>query len=333
MPERDRDTPQEPKKETILGSKTGFVFPGQGAQFVGMGLDLYNSSRGAKELLNQVDSALSMPLARIMFEGPESELVKTINSQPAIMATSLALLKALEEFGEMKTLKPAVLAGHSLGEYTCLVVSGALDLASGIRLVRERGRLMQEASEMRPGTMAAIIGLDEDAIKEVCRETGAEIANINALDQIVVSGSKECVARAIEMCSTNGARRAISLEVSGAFHSFLMSPAKEGLAKAIENAGIKDPTIPIVANTTSLSLTTAQSVKEELLDQLTSCVQWKKSVERMMDQGVVDFIEFGPGNVLGGLIKRISAAPSYKDRGVRAFSINSPESIQKFAGV
>jgi len=322
--------PQEPEKESPSEGKIAFVFPGQGSQFVGMGQELYNTSKAAKEVFDEADSTLGMSLTRVMFEGPDEELWETINSQPAIMAMSLACVAALEELRPQDTFKPVALAGHSLGEYTTLVVSRALDLPSGIRLVRERGRLMQEAGKLRPGSMAAIIGLDEQIIEEICRETGAEIANINGDNQIVLSGDQLCVTRAVDMASIRGARKAISLAVSGAFHSSLMLPAREGLAIAIEQIKLDDPRIPIIGNSNSTPLTTAQGIKEELLAQLTSCVQWKSSVGRMIDGGIVNFIELGPGKVLGGLIKRISGTPAYKDIGIRVSSIGDLRSIQNF---
>ena len=311
--------------------KIAYVFPGQGAQHVGMGLELYESSRAAKDIFDQVDDILSIPLSKLVFNGPQEELDKTINSQPAIMATSLACLKALSEFHDLDTCRPAVLAGHSLGEYTSLVVSGALDMDDGIRLVRERGRLMQEASEMHAGGMAAIIGLDEITIEEICLETGAEIANINCDDQIVISGDKMCVARAVDMASIRGARKAIPLAVSGAFHSSLMSPAQRGLAMAINEAPFRDPSIPIIANSTSATLTSARAVKYELQTQLCSCVQWKNSVSCMIDNGVSSFIEFGPGKVLGSLIKRITYAPMYRDRHVEVLNVTDLSSAKKVA--
>jgi [acyl-carrier-protein] S-malonyltransferase len=313
------------------GIKLAYVFPGQGAQFVGMGQELYHTSTAAKEVFDQVDDVLGMSLTGMMFEGPEKELQDTLNSQPAIMTMSLACLKALDELHTEDTYHPAAIAGHSLGEYTSLVASGVLDLSDGISLVRERGRLMQEASELRPGSMAAIIGLEELVIEEVCLETGAEMANINGGDQIVISGDKLCVARAIDLASIRGAKRAIPLSVSGAFHSSLMAYARDGLARAVEQLEFHDPDMPIIANSTSTPLTTAQAVKDELLNQLCSCVQWKKSVGYMMESGVSGFIEFGPGKVLGGLIKRITSAPAYKDREVQIMSVGDSSSAMKVA--
>ena len=312
-------------------TQIAYVFPGQGAQFVGMGLELYNSSKAAKDIFDEVDDILSTPLSKMIFEGPEEELEKTINSQPAIMTTSLACLKAMDEVHHPDTYHPTALAGHSLGEYTSLVVSGAVSLADGVLLVRERGRLMQEASELHPGSMAAVLGLDEVTMEEICHETGAEIANINGNDQIVISGDRICVARAIDMASIRGAKRTLSLAVSGAFHSSLMSHAQGGLAAAINGVNIHDPAIPIIANSTSAPLTTAQETKNELLVQLCHCVRWKQSVGQMIDTGVSNFIEFGPGKVLGSLIKRIGASPMYKDHPVEVMNVADMSSARKVA--
>lgn len=306
-----------------------YIFPGQGAQFVGMGLELYHNSCAAREVFHEVDDVLSFPLTRLIFEGPEAELERTVNSQPAIMATSIACAEALWEFHQQDLGQLVAVAGHSLGEYTSLVLSGALEMSDGIRLVRERGRLMQEASDSHPGSMAAILGLDQAAIEEICFETGAEIANINGADQVVISGDRDYVARATEVASSRGAKRAIPLAVSGAFHSSLMSSAREGLAAAIEEVEFRDPVIPVMANSTSLPLTTALEVKEELQNQLCSCVNWKESVTSMVDMGVTNFVEFGPGRVLGGLIKRICSSPMYKDIGVEVQNVADLASAMK----
>ena len=298
-----------------------------------MGLEFYQNSMAAKRLFDEVDDILSTKLTKLIFEGPEEELEQTVNSQPAIMATSLACLEAMKELHQGEVPPPSALAGHSLGEYTSLVVSGAIGLADGMRLVRERGRLMQEASEKQPGSMAAIIGLDEVTIEDICRETGAQMANVNGGDQIVISGDRVCVARAVDMASMRGARKAIPLAVSGAFHSSLMSPARDGLAAAVEGVDFHAPAVPIVANATCTPLCTPEEVKNELLAQLCSCVQWKKSVDHMIESGVSGFIEFGPGKVLASLIKRISAAPTYKDRQVEILNVADLSSAQKTAEV
>lgn len=314
----------EPKKESIFNGKIAGVFPGQGSQFVGMGLELHQNSKAAKKVFDEADEALGFNLSRVIFEGSDEELKDTINSQPAIMAVSIASLEALRETLGDRTPKPLLLAGHSLGEYTSMVVAGVMSLSDGVRLVRERGRLMKQASGDRPGGMAAILGLDQSVLKEVCVEAGVEIGNINSDDQIIISGGKIAVARAMDLASARGAKKAIPLEVSGAFHSVLMGPAQQGLEEVISKISFKDPQVPIIANSDCAVLTTGEDVKKELLKGLCACVQWRDSVRLMAQLGATHFIEFGPGKVLSGLIKRI-------DKSVQAFNIDSPGSIQKLA--
>ncbi|MFC1848450.1 ACP S-malonyltransferase [Chloroflexota bacterium] len=298
--------------------KVACIFPGQGSQAVGMGYSLYQASRQAREAFEEADSALQIHLSQLCFEGPEEELRDTINAQPAILTTSIACLRAASEFGT--SLKPAIVAGHSLGEYTALVAANVISFADAVWLVRERGRLMQEAGEIRPGGMAAIIGLDEESLEEVCRETGSQIANFNCSGQIVISGTRESLARSMDLAKARGARRAIPLQVSGAFHSVLMQPTVEGMAEAISRVDFNDPVMPVVANSTAQPLTTADEVKEELLQQLCNCVQWQPSVEYMVDSGISTFVEIGPGQVLTGLIKRIRNE-------VEVFNMSDPDSI------
>ena len=305
--------------ETKSKPKIAHVFPGQGSQSVGMGYKLYQSSPKAKEIFQEADEALQFSLSRLCFEGPEDELRQTINAQPAIMTVSIACLRAASEVNH--TVSPSFVAGHSLGEYTALVAANVLGFTDAIRLVRERGRLMQKAGEIKPGGMAAIIGLDEAALKEICRESGAEIANFNCSVQIVISGSTEALERAMELAKARDARRVIPLQVSGAFHSTLMQPTIEGLSEAISQINFRTPEIPIVVNSTAQPVTTAEGVKEELLRQLCNCVQWQPSIEYMVGEGISTFIEIGPGQVLSGLIKRIS------DK-VRVLNMSDPESIK-----
>ena len=290
--------------ETKPKSKTAHIFPGQGSQSVGMGSKLYQSSPKARDVFQEADEAIQFSISRLCFEGPEEELRQPINSQPAIMAVSIACLRAASEVNH--SVSPAFVAGHSLGEYTALVAANVLKFSDAIRLVRERGRLMQMAGEIMPGGMAAVIGVDEAILKEICCETGAEIANFNCSGQIVISGSKEALGRAMDMAKARDARRVIPLQVSGAFHSKLMQPTIEGMAEAISKIDFKTPQVPIVVNCTAQPVTTAAGVKEELLRQLCNCVQWQPSIEYMVGEGVSTFIEIGPGQVLSGLIKRIS---------------------------
>jgi [acyl-carrier-protein] S-malonyltransferase len=305
--------------ETKSKSKTAHVFPGQGSQSVGMGSKLYQSAPKAKEVFQEADEALQFPISQLCFEGPEEELRQTINAQPAIMTVSVACLRAAREVDH--SVSPSFVAGHSLGEYTALVDANVLDFADAVRLVRERGRLMQKAGEIKPGGMAAVIGINEATLREICCETGAEIANFNSPGQIVISGSKEAIARAMASAKTRGVRSVVPLQVSGAFHSTLMQPTLEGMSEAISRISFRTPQIPIVVNSTAQPVTTAEGVKEELLRQLCNCVKWQPSVEYMVEEGVSTFIEIGPGRVLSGLIKRISGK-------VQVLNISDPESLK-----
>ncbi len=285
--------------------KTAFVFPGQGAQAVGMGRDLCNEFAAAREVFELADERLGFPLSQLIFEGPEDELTLTINSQPAIVTVSLACLKVLEE-STISLPAPAFTAGHSLGEYTALAASGTLSTLDTIFLARERGRLMHKAGQQNPGGMAAILGLEEDVVSSTCAESGCYLANYNCPGQLVISGSEESLGKAITLAEAKGARRVVRLAVSGAFHTPLMQPAVEGMATAIESLDFKDPQVPLVGNTTAKPLTIAADVKQELLNQLTSGVMWQQSMELMLADGVTTFIEIGQGRVLSALIKRIN---------------------------
>lgn len=282
--------------------KVAYVFPGQGSQWVGMAKELYSSSPQAREVFQEADSVLGFPLSQLCFEGPEEVLRQTVNAQPAILAVSIAYFRDTKQLQEV----PAFVAGHSLGEYTALVAAQVLDFAAAVYLARERGRLMQEAGEREPGGMAAILGVDEALINEICQQSGAQIGNINCPGQIAISGSSEVLAQAIKLSETKGARRVVPLQVSGAFHTPLMQSAVVGISKVISEIAFRDPIIPIVANTTAQPITTAEAIKSELLYQLCHCVQWQRSIEYMIKEGVSTFIEIGPGKVLTGLIKRIN---------------------------
>ncbi|MBF8266984.1 MAG: Malonyl CoA-acyl carrier protein transacylase [Dehalococcoidia bacterium] len=306
--------------------RVAFLFPGQGSQAVGMGLELYKSSPAARAVFDEADRALGVPISRVIFEGPEDELRKTVNTQPAILTVSLACLKAMEEaLGSARMPRPAMVAGHSLGEYTALAAAGALGMADAMRLVRERGRLMQYASELRPGGMAAIMGLDSLILEEVCRETDTQISNMNTADQIVISGSLEALEKAMALASARGARRTVSLVVGGAFHSRLMEPAREGMATILKGLTIHKPAIPVVANCTGRPMTSVAEVKEELNSGLCSCVRWKETVEHMTQSGITRFYEIGPGKVLTGLVKRINGE-------AEVANVDNAESIRLLAG-
>ncbi|MCS7207075.1 MAG: ACP S-malonyltransferase [Dehalococcoidia bacterium] len=284
-----------------------FLFPGQGTQFVGMGRDLAEASPAARALFQQADEALGFPLSRLMFEGPQADLTRTDNAQPAILVASLACLAALEEVvGKGALPPPAYAAGHSLGEYTALVAARSLTVEDAVRLVRLRGRLMQEASERCPGTMVVVLGLDEMTVEEVCRETGAQISTVNTEEQIVIAGDHLAVARAADLCALRGARRLVPLQVAGAFHTTLMASAREGLAQALAQVPIRDPQVPIVANASARPITTAQEVRQELVEQLCAPVRWKHSMQFLLSRGIKTFVELGPGRVLSGMLRQMS---------------------------
>jgi len=299
-------------------NNTAFVFPGQGSQVVGMGRDLFEQSTAARQIFNEADETLGYSLSTLCFEGPEEQLRQTVTTQPAIMTTSIAYLQAIQ--ANRCRVQPVFVAGHSLGEYTALVAAGALSFADGIRLIQERARLMQEAGEQYPGGMAAIIGLDLISLEEVCQETGAQIANLNSPEQVVISGTNQGLAWAMDLAKARGAKRVIRLSVSGAFHSQLMMNAAEGLSKAVSECRFANPAIPIVANVSAQPSSTAEGVKEGILKQVCDCVRWQPSVEYMIDAGVDTFIEIGPGQVLTGLIKRIN-------RDVQLINVNSIDSV------
>ena len=295
-------------KPQNMNSKLAFLFPGQGSQSVGMGLDLYDNSPAAREVFKTTDDVLGRPLSKMMFEGPSEELSNTVNSQPALLTTSLASLAATKEkFAGLLDRDVEFMAGHSLGEYTALAASGVIDLPDAVWLVQERGRLMQEACDDNPGAMAAVLGLDEDVVEAVCRETGTQIANINAPGQIVISGEKDAIRSAVEKSSEKGAKKSILLKVSGAFHSYLMGSAMKGMQQALDSVQFRNPDTPIIANCTAKPMRTSTEIKEELAQQLCGCVRWEDSIKYMVSLGVSKFYEFGPGKILTNMVKRISS--------------------------
>ena len=307
--------------------KIAYVFPGQGSQWVGMGRDLYDNFEVAKAVFEQADEVLGFPISRLCFEGPEDELRQTINAQPAIVACSFACLRAIDAVsGRHELPSPAFVAGHSLGEYTALAAAGVLDLATTVYLARERGRLMHEAGLKRRGGMVAVIGLDEASLAEVCNETDTRIANINCPGQLVISGAEENLTKAAELAKARGAYRTIPLAVSGAFHTPLMQSAVDGMSEIIATLSFHDPVIPIIANTTAQPLASAETVKAELLRQLCHGIDWQRSIEYRVSEGVSTFIEIGPGKVLSGLIKRI-------DKNVKTVNIGDAETIRNMTAV
>jgi [acyl-carrier-protein] S-malonyltransferase len=299
-----------------------WIFPGQGSQEIGMGHDVYDAFPEAREVFERADEALGVPITRLCFEGPEDELRLTVNQQPAILTVSIAYLCAGRGRHDLVDCTPAFVAGSSLGEYSALIASGALSFEDGLRLVRERGRLMHAAGEINPGTLAAVIGLAEADLATVCEETGAELTNFNGAGQIVVGGSRRAVAQAMDLAAARGATKVVPLNVSGAFHSSLMRPAAEGLTAVLERTPLQDAGIMVIANTTANPIASTELIRHELITQLTSAVRWEQSIQRMTQLGVTSFVEFGPGRVNAALIRRIA-------KGVTTTSINSVKSLSE----
>ena len=294
--------------------KLAFIFPGQASQYVGMGQDLRDRFPEVKAHYDLTDEILGTEISHLSFHGPLEELTRTENTQPAIFAHSIAVLRLLQKEG----LMPLVVAGHSLGEYTALVAAEVLPYETALPLVQLRGRLMQEAGEKRPGTMAAVIGLSADQVQELCAravEAGVvQVANINSPTQVVISGEASGVERAMILAKEAGAKRVIGLPVSGAFHSPLMASARESLAMALEKTEFREPRVPVVANVTAQVMEKPEHIRELLVQQLVEPVRWSQSVLKMVEMGMELCLEVGPGNVLQNLIRRI--APRVETMGV-----------------
>jgi [acyl-carrier-protein] S-malonyltransferase len=310
---------------SLATKKLAFVFPGQGSQKVGMVKAWADACPQARATFEEADEALGFPLSRLCWEGPEEELNLTANTQPALVAASIAVLRALAALAP--ELKPVAVAGHSLGEYSALVAAGALDFADALRLVRRRGELMQEAVPVGKGAMAAIIGLDPEAIAGIAADAAqgevCAVANLNGPAQTVIAGDKGAVDRAVALAKERGARKATLLAVSAPFHSPLMRPAREGMAPLLAATTFKDPQVPVVTNADAAPVTTGGAAREALVRQIDSPVRWVESVLRMEDElGVQTFVEVGPGNVLSGMNRRIV-------RSARATGISDPGHLRQ----
>lgn len=303
--------------------KIAFVFPGQGAQSVGMAKDVFEEVPSSRGVIETADESLGFSLSSIIFEGPDQELKQTYNTQPALLTASVAYLEAFREKG----ITPDYVAGHSLGEYSALVAAGVLSLEEAVVIVRARGEYMEQAVPGGQGAMAAVLGADREALSNLCRSisgdgTPVELANMNCPGQIVISGSAEGVAAAAERVKEAGGKRAIPLEVSGPFHSSLMREAADRLAGKLRDVKMSAPVVPVVANVTALPVSDVEEIRKLLVEQVYSPVLWHDSVEWMISQGVDTFVEIGPGSVLTGLIKKI-------DKSVKLVNINSLSSIKE----
>ncbi|MEK8132014.1 ACP S-malonyltransferase [Paenibacillus filicis] len=306
--------------------KIAFVFPGQGAQAIGMGKDLVETDAAARRRYEEADEALGFALSRIILEGPEAELKATANTQPALLTASIVYL---ERFQSIHGLQPDYVAGHSLGEYSALVAAGVLSFAEAVSTVRARGEFMEAAVPSGQGAMAAVLGAEREALQTLCESISAgghpvELANLNCPGQIVISGSVAGVQAVVEQGKeAAGAKRVIPLEVSGPFHSSLMRPASERLAAVLEGVAMNRAAVPVVANASAKPVQEPEEIRQLLVEQVHASVLWEDSVAWLIAQGVDTFIEFGSGSVLAGLIKKI-------DRSVKVYSINSLEALEQF---
>lgn len=303
-------------------SKTAFLFSGQGAQYVGMGKELYENSSESRKVFDEADEALGFSISELCFEGSKEELDKTENTQPAILTTSIAALRALEEKG----IKADLAAGLSLGEYSALIYSGVFEFKDAVKLVKKRGKYMQEAVPEGKGAMAAVLGLEVEKLKEACVEAGkfgiVEAANFNCPGQIAIAGEVAAVEKAAELAKTAGAKRVVMLSVSGPFHTSMLKPASEKLAAELEKTEVNDLKVPVITNVTGQYIKSKDEIKGLLTKQVMSSVLWEATINRMLSDGVDTFIEIGPGKTLCSFVKKIN-------KSVRTFNIEDVKSLNK----
>ena len=303
-------------------ANTAYLFPGQGSQKVGMGLSFFEKSPNVKKLFHRIDEILDKPLSKIIFYGPEEELNKTENAQPSIMSASLAAIITMQESLKNSMPAPAFVAGHSLGEFTAIAATNALDIDSCVYLVQERANLMQKACNENPGTMAAILGLPIEEIQKIETQFDIHISNINTQEQIVISGEEKEVQNAILMAKNLKARKSIMLKVNGAFHSPLMKSTIPEFKKFVKKLDFKNPNIPIIANITGKPIFDSDSIQKEIVSQICECVQWEKTMKFMIEDGITNFIEIGPGTALSSMAKRMA-------KNLNTLSIQNIEDIKK----
>jgi len=291
-----------------MEEKTAFLFAGQGSQYVGMGKDLYESFPESKTVFDKADEILGFPLTKLLFDGPQQELTQTVNCQPAILTMSIACWEAFKSSAGSRLLSVSYVAGLSLGEYSALVAAGAISFEDAVYLVRRRGEFMEEEALKKPGKMLFIIGLDKACVGQICVETNTEIANLNCPGQIVISGGAAEIEKAQKQAKERGAKMAVTLDVSGAFHSSFMKEVTYKLAKELQRIKINKPGVPVICNVTGKQAGSPDEIKDNLIKQVASSVLWEDSMRFILSKGVLNFVEFGPGKVLKGLMRRIDAS-------------------------